>query len=325
MKKLVCESLQEFNAINEADDEKSGWGPLSGAVHAVKTAPGRVLRKARAIDVMKRYKGKIIRKIEKIIPKYLPNIQKLVDTTQKRINEIKANTDEQEKNQKRQILDDLETNMKELLTTVKNSMSEQLKVYAESFHNRLEREGTITGVKFYPEEKTNLLSRWKSIEDQVNSLIQKKIIELIDNVKIEEFQQMKAELEEYIDGVRGYSSPEPEQSSDVDLISPETKDYEALIKLKYLNYSIDHAYPLIKPEAIDFEEGKLSTRNRIKFSVDNSEKKIVYKYYKPNAKNVLLRDERFPARFLIKKEDTGEEWKDRLEKIQLATGPIKYN
>ncbi len=185
MSKLVCESLEEFNLIKE--DKDNSWGPLTGTVSAIKTAPGRILRKARAIMLMKKYKEKITKRIEKIVPKYKPNIENLVTRSQNRLKSLSGEDEEQKNIQMKDILDDLENNMKELLTTIKNKMEEQLKVYAESINNRLEREGTITGVKFFPEEKTNLLSRWRSVEEDINALIQKKLIELIDDIKIKEF------------------------------------------------------------------------------------------------------------------------------------------
>jgi len=207
MKKLVCESLEEYNLLlSEAEgDSKSKLGPLTGTVHAVKTAPGRVLRKARAKMVMTKYKQKLIKKINNIIPKYKQNLEQIVAKINNRLNQIQSSgvPEPEKKAQMETVHEELQQTMRQTLENIRKAMDEQLRVYAESLQNRLEREGTITGVKFYPEEKTNLLSHWRMIETEINALIQKNLIDLLDDVNIVGFQETKAKLEAEIRKIRG--------------------------------------------------------------------------------------------------------------------------
>ncbi len=152
MSKLVCESLDEFKLLNEADDREGGAivGAAKNIGYAVKAAPGRALRWARAVAIIEKYKKSIPKRIEKTFEKYLPNIIQLVENIIKRHDAVKSSgTDEQvKKNQIQDILKDGVDHMQEVLKTIKDAMEGQLKVYADSIGDRLERTGTITNVKF---------------------------------------------------------------------------------------------------------------------------------------------------------------------------------
>jgi len=284
MTKLVCESLEEFNILKEAEGEK---GFLPGIQKTIVTAPGRVLRKARAKQIIGKYKRKLISKIEKIFPKYPPIIKNLVDRTKKRLSYIDPSTgDEIKGNQLEDILSDLEDSMKQTLVTAKSSMEEQLKVYADSFHNRLERAGTVTNVEFFPEEKANLLSLWKFVEDEINRLIRDKLISLMDNLDISEFQKIKANLQTMIKQAKGYyySSDDEESSEDENLVagSDEEKLYQYIKSqtIKGQKIEFDKTYQILNSGIWNTKTilGKQHTQF-IKFKIDNQQGKVSFGFY----------------------------------------------
>lgn len=299
MSKLVCESLDEFYVL-EAEKNYPG----QRLVHAVKTAPGRTLRKLRAIDIMKRYKGKLERIIEKITPKYQKNIESLVTKTKSRLDSLTGDDDEQKNIQRYEILDDLETNMKQLLTAIHDRMNEQLKVFADSIHDRLEREGTLTGVKFYPEEKTNLLSRWKRVEEDINVIIQKKLIDLIDNSSIKEFQELKAKLHQSVKEMGFYhpslsrktpgrytSQIKDEISDPKNLIDEKEKElYDFIIKDER---EFDTPY-LINKDNYKSRFHAIPPEEYLEFKIDNVSGKVGYAFYRKNKFGKFDRSEKYP-------------------------------
>lgn len=299
MSKLVCESLDEFYLQEEVKY------PGKRLVHAVKTAPGRTLRKLRAIDVMKRYKGKLEKVIDKIIPKYQKNIENLVEKTKSRMGSLAGDDDEQKNIQRYEILDDLETNMKQLLTAIHDRMNEQLKVFTDSIHDRLEREGTLTGIKFYPEEKTNLLSRWKTVEEDINVIIQKKLIDLIDNSSIKEFQELKAKLHQSVKEM-GFYHPSLTKTkpgyAHVGGVKDEASDPKNLIdeKEKQLyDFIIHDERKFDTPYLINKENYKsrfhaIAPEEYLQFKIDNLEGKVGYAFYRKNKFGKFERSEKYP-------------------------------
>jgi hypothetical protein len=279
-KKLVCESLEEFNFLVEAKEGEHGIG--SGVWKAVKTAPGRILRKSRARNIIQKYQKKLTQRINAIVPKYEPNIAKLVEKIKNRIAQINPTASEEiQKNQKEDILDDMKDNMKSLLDSMKTAMEEQLKIYAESLHDRLTRTGTITGVDFFPEEKTALLSEWKVVEENINKLIQEKLINLLDNVNIKDFQEMKAELEEYINNAKGWFSPTLLTTGTVDDLDPKSDEY------KLWDYIFNKAgYTFNQPYLInDTSRFPIRTFSRhIEFKIDANKAKVGYLFVQKDRK-----------------------------------------
>ena len=327
MKKLVCESLPEYEfeqALLEADGESKNM--LHGAYKFVKTLPARELRKLRAKQVMNSYERKLKKRIDKILPKYKPNLVALLEKTDSRIKKIPTNiSKDQIKLQKKDILSDLNRNLQHLLDSIKNSMQNQLKLYADSLHSRVERAGTITGVTFYPEEKTNLLSKWKQIEDNVNKYIQDILIGLLDSPEIAQYQEIKSELEEYISKMHGYHSDfdddedfEEDDTKDTgEDVDKDSNDAKAVELLKQLGIKLNTPYYVADRNY--FEEPKPSRGSYIKFKVDSKSKRL---YYIPGVISKRTGDFT-PLRgnqrvYLVKPDDIGDKWKEVIENIQLG-------
>jgi len=270
MEKLLCESLDEFRLM-EAEGEKRGM--VGGLVHAVKTYPGRVLRTARTKAIIQKYKVKLINKINVIPPKYVPTLNKLIQKTQVRLDAINpGESDERQRNMKQDILDDMEAYMKGILDKLKGAMDNQLKVYDDALHARLDRAGTLTGVEFYPEEKTALLSQWQGVQDQITDHIQQKIVELMDNPFISQYQEIKAELEEYIKNKDPWHSTYADDGND-DESKVSGVQKQILEAIKNDGFELKKPYKVIQPA--NFDPPKPTTSNYVMFALD----KNYYVYY----------------------------------------------
>ena len=255
MKKLVCESLQEYNNVNEASDDKHG--PIKGTYRAIKSAPGRILRKKRARNVMLKYKTKILKKFNALTEKFLPRIRETVEHATNAINNIDPENDSNIQAQQQQsILDDFTKNLQNILTSLNNSLSEQLKVFADSLHLRLERAGTITGVEFTPENKTTLLSEWKIIESELQSEILKIFTNLIDDPFITKHAEVEAKIKQFVDKFGRYSSSSPikhDVASDIDSLQSSEAELadiitdENIMNIKEQPVYFDQIYAINNP------------------------------------------------------------------------------
>lgn len=307
MEKLLCESLDEFRLM-EAEGDKPGM--IGGLVKAAKTYPGRKLRTIRTKSIIQKYKIKLINKINAIPAKYIPTLNKLIQKTQSRLDAINpGESDERQRNQKQDILDDMKDYMKGILDKLKGAMDNQLKVYDEALHARLDRAGTITGVEFYPEEKTALLSQWQAVQDQITDHIQSKIVSLMDNDFIQQFQEIKAELEEYIKNKDPWHSMYDDGGSD-DESQVAGIQKQVLDAIKNDGFELKQPYKVIQPN--NFEPPKPTPGNYVMFALD-SKHQVYYVYG-------FLRTKGFETvkgtkQYFVQLGDTGREWVHRQFKI----------
>jgi len=74
-----------------------------------------------------------------------------------------------------------------------------------------------------PEDKTNLLAEWKSVEEEINYYIETKLLDFIDYIKVAELSEIKSELKQFIEDQRGYkhSFGSNQVSEPADINSPE--------------------------------------------------------------------------------------------------------
>ena len=317
MDKLLCESLEEYrekNLFHEIDDilnEADEHGMVGGLYKAVKTYPGRVLRKVRTRGIMKKYQKKLMDKISAIPPKYVPNLNKLIEKTQKRLDAIDpGESDERQRNQKIDILDDLKDYMKELLNKLKAAMDNQLKIYDDALHARLDRPGTITGVEFYPEEKTALLSEWQAVQDQVTDFIHSQLINMMDNAFISKFQEIKAELEEFINSRDKWRSAYDKEEFDESKIKDPTQKQIYDI-LKTTGFEPKTPYKILKRDA--FEE-PAPVNSFFLYNAD-ANGNIFYWFATVNSKGAYIMVPQ-SKQYFTRQGDTGGEWKQRIFDVQ---------
>jgi len=316
MEKLVCESLQEYR-LNEAEGDKHGM--ISGLVHAAKTYPGRLLRSARTRSIIQKYKIKLFRKINLIPPKYIPTLNKLIQKTQNRLENINpGDSEELQKNQKVDILDDMKDYMKGILDKLKGAMDNQLKVYDDALHQRLDRPGTITGVEFYPEEKTALLSEWQAVQDQITDYIQSKIVELMDNPFIKQYQEIKGELEEYIKSQDRWHSSYDDESSDPSKVTD--RDQKQILDiLEKSGFQPKTPYKVL--DASNFQEPP--TRGAFFEYSNDKNGNIFYWFVRPNAKGKYIVEPQ-SMQYFVRPGDSAGDWKKRIFGVQKGVqAPVK--
>jgi hypothetical protein len=133
---------------------------------------------------------------------------------------------------------------------MKESADTQLKVYADSLNNRLERKGTITGVEFLPEDKTNLLAEWKIIEDDINYEIQSKLLSFLDNDIMNNLDELKADVKEFIEQQKpfSYKFNVKDESSDPAQIVDEEEN-KVLKHITSTGFALDTPITITKPYA----------------------------------------------------------------------------
>ena len=276
MDKLVCESLDSFLAEKKWGDEDNPGGPVSNAFKAIRSAPARALRRKRARSIMQKYKLKIEGKIDEILQRYMKNASLLEDKIAERVNRVKASSmsEDAKSHQYDDILDDLRSSMEGILRSAREAVNEYIKTYEDSFQQRLDRPGSITGTQFMPEDKTNLLSEWKSVIEELNYYIQTRLLDFVDLVSISELSGIKSELKQFIEDQRGYkggwnNSQDSDPSSIIDPDEQKVWQYfenivgrnvDNAIKMKYpTRWSSNTAgFPYFK-----YEIGRASCRERV--------------------------------------------------------------
>jgi len=322
MQQIVCESLQEYRVLTEAKDSEK-HGAVSGIWRAVKTAPGRALRRSRARSIMKKYENKIKGKLQKILDKYKPNIKNLIKRTEESINNINTSPSNIRSLQKEALLDDMVDSMKAILTSIKEAMQEQLKVYAESLNSRLERAGTITGVEFLPEDKTTLISEWKIVETEINKQIQNHLIDLISDPDISKFSKIKATLKDYINrNIRSYNYDfgADDKESDESTLSSEEKKLWTMItnrKIHNDNIEFDRPYPIDSYEWKHLKIGPLYA-NKIEFKIDSNKGKVGYAFYEFSARRGRTVRKYPDIFYLIGPNENLKDGENKFKKIELT-------
>lgn len=335
MKSIVSESLSEYKfniALLESQNDSDSMPKR--VYRFIKTLPARKLRKLRALQLMNSYEKKIKYKIDKILPKYKPNLIHLIKTTQQNIKKIDSTfSNEKIKRIKKDIVYDLNKNLQNLLNSIKTSMQDQVKLYSSNIQDRINKEGTITGVNFYPEEKLELLSKWQEIEDNINKYIQDILINLLNSPELAQYQEIKLELEDYVSNTHRYNmrfdddyddedEDEDEYNEDIDDIfisdtNQELNNKNAIDLLKQLDIKLNTPYFIV--DKIFFEDPKPPKGSYIKFKIDPNSKRLYYIFGMINPRT----DEFTPLRgaqkiYIIKKDNIEDEWKEVIENIQMG-------
>jgi len=220
MNKLIYESVDSY--IVEAGEETEKTGLVRRALKYAKTAPARALRKQRARSVMEKYKIKIQKDIDISMNKYASSFSNLIEKIENRIIRVDnsilktkrktpkttiaskinlADRGEEEYKAKRydDILQEVRNSIEDILKKAKDASNKIIEHYAKAINDRIERVGTLTGVEFYPEEKTMLINEWKNIEDEVNVYIENKLVDFIDNIQVSQLEDIKAQLKSYVE------------------------------------------------------------------------------------------------------------------------------
>jgi len=317
MTKLVNESIDAF--IFEAKDDES-HGMISGAWKSFKTAPKRALRRSRARKIMQKYKNKIITKVDSIIEKYVKNIDALINKAKNRIEFINASggVEEVKADQMQDLVDDVKDTFQGILKTIRSTIEEQIKVFADGLGNRLERKGTVTGVEFSPEDKTNLLSEWKSVEGELNYYVETKMLDLLDNIKISQLAELKAEMKDFIEKQKpfSYRIRTKDESSD------ETTVRDS-VQRKVLNYvtsagaAFDTTYAITNKATFPNNIGETF----FQFKIENG--KIGYAFYELASKGGIkkyIRSSSNPEFYALQREaDSPDQYKTRYSIINKSS------
>jgi hypothetical protein len=210
--------------------------------------------------------------------------------------------------------------MQEVLKTIKDAMEGQLKVYADSIGDRLERTGTITNVKFTPQQKRGLLTKWRSVEDEAHKLMQEKFIKLMSDPKIAQFQQLKAQMDAYIEQIRWNKSSFDlgEQSDKSKLANADEKQiYNDIINTDYKTVKLEFDKPYKIDRFTAFNQDKLLPQrpkdNYMGFIIDNESGKVAYVFYE-NERGVRSRKE--PKIYYFIEKNKGEDIQDAQEKLK---------
>jgi len=215
--------------------------------------------------------------------------------------------------------------MQEVLKSIKDALEGQLKVYADSIIDRLERTGTLTNVKFTPGQKRELLSQWKSIEDEAQVLMQKKFIDLMNDPKIAQFEELKAKMDAYIEQIRWNKNKfdfgeESDESTITD--AHEQKIYDEIINTVIDSAKIHFdipAYKIInKPPSGSRNSLNILPKpipsDYIAFVIDNKKGKVAYTYY--DSPYIRSKKDRNLYYFIDKeKGETYKEAKDKFDDI----------
>lgn len=271
--KLVFESVDFY--LNEAEDEKKR-GVIRRAGKYVATMPARALRKARAKAIMEKYKNRSFRDIDKIIAKYSSNLPKIVEKVENRIENVqksletsksgKATRKSKSLSSRINLMDkgeddiiakryedisnEIRNYIEDLLRKLRDACNKVTEHYAKSISDRIERAGTITGVEFYPEDKTMLASLWKLKEDDINSYIESKLAEFIDAFDLTKMEDIKAQLSQFVEKHGRYHSSafyDVQKETEVDL---NPGDDEAVVFPAFQSMASTHGLKLYTPLAI---------------------------------------------------------------------------
>ena len=278
MEKLVNESLDSFLAERKWRDEDNPGGPIRNAMKAARSAPARALRRKRARAIMQKYKTKIERKVDEILGRYSVNVDTLVTKIKARVSTAKASPapDEVKSHQYEDILDDLRSSMEGILRSARDAVNDYMKTFEDAFQQRLDRPGTLTGTEFMPEDKTNLLSEWRSIVEELNYYIQTKLLDFVDLISIAELSEVKAELKKFIEDQRGYNSgAEVWPSDDPSTIPPgglEEKIYDFWVTT--LSRMVNYPYQINSTPGLGSYNG--SKAKWIKFIIHNDKLGYVF-------------------------------------------------
>jgi len=200
---------EEYSTINEAnpfEDVVKAGGVVTTPIERLGTYPLRAIRYRKTKAVIKKYESKISSRVDKIIKKFIQELDKSVPEITKRSDELQTalktareegNEDKEESliTQIKKFNDDVKSNQNSRIDQLNQSIETLIQSYSEAINKRIENPGYIIKVELSDRGKADLKFLWEEKVASLRQDVYEKLIKIINDKNLKGLEAIQSDME----------------------------------------------------------------------------------------------------------------------------------